>query len=218
MIFDKSTPFKTQTSAIYEIASGAKLLKGFALDYEEKLILDTSMLMRQSKPRHMMTPRGFKMSVAMTSCGNLGWTSSNRGYVYHSYDPETSLPWPKMPDSFVTLARESAGICGFPDFIPDSCLINLYSIGAKMALHQDKDEKDMESPIVSVSLGIPAIFMFGGNSRKDKVRRILLEHGDIVVWGGSSRLNFHGIMPIQENSHGILGRSRINLTFRKVER
>lgn len=162
--------------------------------------------------RHMITPGGFRMSVAMTNCGALGWVSDRSGYRYSPVDPETGLPWPPMPESFLRLASEAAASANFPAFVPEACLINRYAPGAKMSLHQDRDERDLSQPIVSVSLGLPAVFLFGGPSRKDPVQRIALEHGDVVVWGGPARLFYHGVMPLKEGARPY----RFNLTFRRA--
>jgi alkylated DNA repair protein (DNA oxidative demethylase) len=156
------------------------------------------------------------MSVAMTNCGDAGWVTDRTGYRYDGVDPNSGEKWPAMPLVFRELAGEAAAESGFADFSPDACLINRYAPGARMSLHQDRDEQDFEAPIVSVSLGIPAIFLFGGLKRSDKPRRFRLTHGDVVVWGGLSRLFFHGIAPLADAEHPILGRQRINLTFRKA--
>jgi alkylated DNA repair protein (DNA oxidative demethylase) len=164
----------------------------------------------------MITPGGHRMSVAMTNCGHLGWVTDRRGYRYDANDPEAQKPWPAMPPSFRELARQAAARAGFGAFSPDACLVNRYQPGAKMSLHQDKDELDFGAPIVSVSLGLPAIFLFGGLKRGDKPRRFRLEHGDVVVWGGAARLVYHGVAPLADGEHVLMGRQRINLTFRKV--
>jgi len=173
-------------------------------------------IVEQAPFRHMVTPGGHQMSVAMTNCGSLGWVTDRTGYRYDSIDPHSGKPWPAMPRSFRELAEQAAGHAGFGGFIPDACLINRYQPGARMSLHQDKDEEDFAAPIVSVSLGLPAIFLFGGLKRSDKPRRFRLEHGDIAVWGGPARLNFHGVAPLADGDHALLGRQRINLTFRKA--
>jgi alkylated DNA repair protein (DNA oxidative demethylase) len=164
----------------------------------------------------MVTPGGHQMSVAMTNCGSAGWVTDRSGYRYDSSDPENGKPWPAMPPSFCRLAAQAAAQADFGDFSPDACLINRYQPGAKMSLHQDKDENDFGAPIVSVSLGLPAIFLFGGLKRSDKPRRFPLRHGDVVVWGGPARLVFHGVTPLADGEHILLGRQRINLTFRKA--
>jgi alkylated DNA repair protein (DNA oxidative demethylase) len=164
----------------------------------------------------MVTPGGHQMSVAMTNCGNAGWVTDRSGYRYDNVDPESGKPWPEMPSAFRALAGQAAAQAGFEGFAPDACLINCYQVGARMSLHQDKDERDFENPIVSVSLGLSAIFLFGGLKRSDKPRRYRLEHGDIVVWGGPSRLFFHGVAPLADGEHNLLGHQRINLTFRKA--
>jgi len=166
--------------------------------------------------RHMITPGGFKMSVAMTNCGPLGWVTDRKGYRYTPTDPESGKPWPPMPAALQQLAQQAAAAAGFPEFKPDACLINRYAVGAKMSLHQDKDERDFAAPIVSVSLGLPAVFQFGGLDRRDPVSRIPLAHRDVVVWGGPARLAYHGVMPLKHGVHPELGPFRINLTFRKA--
>ena len=198
------------------MAEGAVLLRGFARPIESNLIAALRNIEAQAPFRHMVTPGGHEMSVAMTNCGDAGWVTDRRGYRYDTNDPEAGKPWPAMPPSFRELADQAAAKAGFAKFCPDACLINRYAPGAKMSLHQDKDEHDFGAPIVSVSLGLPATFLFGGLKRSDKPRRYRLEHGDIVVWGGPSRLNFHGVAPLADGEHALLGRQRVNLTFRKA--
>jgi alkylated DNA repair protein (DNA oxidative demethylase) len=198
------------------MAEGAVLLRGFVQPVETGLIADLREIAGQAPFRHMVTPGGHEMSVAMTNCGGFGWVTDRSGYRYDPGDPLTGKPWPAMPPSFCQLAGQAAAQAGFPEFSPDACLINRYQPGAKMSLHQDKDEDDFSAPIVSVSLGLSAIFLFGGLKRSDKPRRYRLEHGDIVVWGGPARLNFHGVAPLADGEHGLLGRQRINLTFRNA--
>jgi DNA oxidative demethylase len=199
-----------------EIAEGAVLLRGFARSFESELIADIGDIVARAPFRHMITPGGHQMSVAMTNCGRLGWVTDRRGYRYDANDPEAQKPWPAMPPSFRELAKQAAAHAGFGGFAPDACLVNRYQPGAKMSLHQDKDELDFGAPIVSVSLGLPAIFLFGGLKRGDKPRRFRLEHGDVVVWGGPARLVYHGVAPLADGEHALMGRQRINLTFRKV--
>jgi alkylated DNA repair protein (DNA oxidative demethylase) len=198
------------------IADGAMLLRGFARPIERELISDLRVILEEAPFRHMVTPGGHQMSVAMTNCGNAGWVTDRAGYRYDGVDPQSGKPWPEMPAVFRELAGRAAADAGFGGFSPDACLINRYQVGARMSLHQDKDERDFENPIVSVSLGLPAIFLFGGLKRADKPQRYRLEHGDIVVWGGPSRLFFHGVAPLADGEHALLGRQRINLTFRKA--
>jgi DNA oxidative demethylase len=198
------------------IAQGAVLLRGFAKSIERELISDLRVIAEQAPFRHMVTPGGYQMSVAMTNCGTAGWVTDRSGYRYDGIDPQSGKPWPEMPAAFRELAGRAAAEAGFGGFSPDACLINRYQVGARMSLHQDKDERDFENPIVSVSLGLPAIFLFGGMKRADKPQRYRLEHGDIVVWGGPSRLFFHGIAPLADGEHPLLGRQRINLTFRRA--
>ena len=198
------------------LAPGAMLLGGFARAFQAPLIEAVHAIVERAPFRHLVTPGGHRMSVAMTNCGAVGWVSDRTGYRYDAIDPGSGQPWPPMPDVFARLAREAAERAGFPDFRPEACLINRYEPGAKLSLHQDKDELDFAHPIVSVSLGLPATFLFGGMSRSDKTARYRLTHGDVVVWGGPSRLAYHGVMPLSDGEHPLLGRQRINLTFRKT--
>jgi alkylated DNA repair protein (DNA oxidative demethylase) len=198
------------------MADGAVLLRGFAKPIEHDLVAALQAITAQAPFRHMFTPGGHQMSVAMTNCGNAGWVSDRNGYRYDGVDPVSGQPWPAMPQVFLDLAERAAAEAGFGKFSPDACLINRYEPGARMSLHQDRDEQDFAAPIVSVSLGIPAIFLFGGLKRADKPRRFRLAHGDIVVWGGPSRLFFHGVAPLADGEHALIGRRRINLTFRKA--
>ena len=198
------------------MAEGAVLLRGFVGDSESELIAELRKIVAQAPFRRMVTPGGHQMSVAMTNCGNAGWVTDHTGYRYSPDDPETGKPWPAMPPLLRELADSAAERAGFTGFAPDVCLINRYVPGARMSLHQDKDELDFAAPIVSVSLGLPAIFLFGGLKRNDKPRRFHLEHGDIAVWGGPSRLFFHGVAPLADGEHPRMGRQRLNLTFRKI--
>jgi DNA oxidative demethylase len=198
------------------MAEGAVLLRGFARPIETELISDLRAIVAQAPFRHMVTPGGHRMSVAMTNCGRVGWITDHTGYRYDASDPEYAKPWPAMPESFRYLAARAAVKAGFEAFVPDACLVNRYEPGARMSLHQDKDELDLGAPIVSVSLGLPATFLFGGLQRGDKPRRFRLEHGDIAVWGGPVRLAFHGVAPLADGEHAVLGPQRINLTFRKT--
>jgi DNA oxidative demethylase len=198
------------------IAEGAVLLRGFARPNEDELITALREIAAQAPFRHMLTPGGHQMSVAMTNCGDAGWVTDRSGYRYDSADPQSGKPWPPMPPSFLSLAKQAALDAGFDNFATDACLINRYQPGARMSLHQDRDEGDFGAPIVSVSLGLPATFLFGGLKRSDKTQRYRLEHGDIAVWGGAARLAFHGVAPLADGEHAVLGRQRINLTFRKA--
>ncbi len=198
------------------LGPGAIILRGFAASEETELLSALQHVAARAPFRHMVTPGGFRMSVAMTNCGSLGWVTDRTGYRYAAADPESGLPWPPMPESFLRLATGAAARGGFNGYVPDVCLVNRYEPGAKLSLHQDKDEQDFTQPIVSVSLGIPAVFLFGGLSRADNTQRIRLEHGDVIVWGGPARLRYHGILPLKEGHHPLMGRRRINLTFRKA--
>jgi alkylated DNA repair protein (DNA oxidative demethylase) len=199
-----------------QMADGAVLLRGFARPIQRDLLRALDDIAGHAPFRHMATPGGHQMSVAMTNCGNLGWVTDRRGYRYDGNDPVSGRAWPAMPPVFRELAGQAAAQGGFAGFAPDACLINRYEPGARMSLHQDRDEADFSAPIVSVSLGLPAIFLFGGSKRADKPARYRLEHGDVVVWGGPSRLFFHGVAPLADGEHALLGRKRINLTFRKA--
>jgi DNA oxidative demethylase len=208
--------FSTQEPAFQTFASGLIYLRGFALRDEQCLLADLACVIAAAPLRTMMTPMGYPMSVATTSCGALGWVGDAQGYGYSTIDPQSQLPWPAMPERFMQLAQSAASMAGFNDFSPDACLVNQYQVRTKMGLHRDKDERDFTQPIVSVSLGIPARFQFGGNKRSDKPMQLVLNHGDVVVWGGASRMYYHGVMTIQPNQHPTLGSTRINLTFRKA--
>ncbi|MFM1887340.1 MAG: hypothetical protein RL026_2497 [Pseudomonadota bacterium] len=194
----------------------AWLLPGFALPLLPGLSGELAAVTAAAPWRHMRTPGGRSIAAAMTNCGAAGWVSDRQGYRYASTDPDTGLPWPPMPAAFRILARTAAALAGFPGFEPDACLINRYAPGAGMGLHQDRDEADLTHPIVSVSLGLPAVFLWGGVQRSQRARRVPLQHGDVVVWGGHSRLFFHGIAPVAAGVHPFTGTARINLTFRKA--
>jgi alkylated DNA repair protein (DNA oxidative demethylase) len=202
--------------SVEALCEGATILRGFAGASAQALFEDLQQLAAAVPFRHMITPGGYRMSVAMTNCGDAGWVSDEGGYRYDSVDPLSGVGWPPMPPLFQSLAVNAAAAAGFPDFHPDACLINRYEPGAKLSLHQDKDERDLAAPIVSVSLGLPAVFLFGGTRRSDRPRRIRLESGDIAVWGGPARLTYHGIAPLADGDHPLTGRCRINLTFRKA--
>lgn len=199
-----------------DIATGAVVLRGEALKMEAELLGALSDVIAVAPFRHMVTPGGFTMSVAITNCGRAGWVSDHAGYRYDTHNPDTGGPWPAMPDVFLLLARSAASLGGFNNFIPDACLINRYRPGARLSLHQDKNERDFTHPIVSVSLGLPATFQFGGLQRNDKLTKVALHHGDVVVWGGPSRLYYHGVLPLKAGDHPKLGSVRHNLTFRKA--
>lgn len=195
-------------------AAGIAILRGYALPFERELLEQVERVTRVAPFRHMITPGGQRMSVAMSNCGNAGWITDRSGYRYDALDPQSARPWPPMPAAFADIAREAATQAGFDAFDPDVCLINCYVPGARMSLHQDRDERDFGAPIVSVSLGLPATFLWGGLKRSDKPRRFPLSHGDVVVWGGPARLVFHGVAPLPDGCHALLGRRRINLTLR----
>jgi alkylated DNA repair protein (DNA oxidative demethylase) len=198
------------------LAAGAILLRSFAAPDAPVLLADLEAVLATAPFRHMVTPGGYRMSVATTNCGAAGWITDRSGYRYDSRDPASGKHWPPMPDSFQQLAERAAVQAGYPGFVPDACLINRYEPGSRLSLHQDRNERDYAQPIVSVSLGLPATFLFGGLRRTDRPRRLRLENGDAVVWGGPSRLFFHGIDTLAEGEHPLTGRCRINLTFRRA--
>jgi alkylated DNA repair protein (DNA oxidative demethylase) len=198
------------------IGPGAVLLRGFALAHEQPIFAALEKVVAAAPFRRMTTPGGFQMSVAMTNCGKAGWVTDRSGYRYDARDPESGRPWPAMPKAFLALAAGAAAEAGYAGFVPDACLVNRYEVGARLSLHQDRDEQDFSQPIVSVSLGLPATFQFGGPKRGDKTQRIPLAHGDIVVWGGPARLFHHGVLALKDGEHPRTGRTRINLTFRRA--
>lgn len=201
---------------VERLSEGAVILRGYVGDRAAALVAAVADIAAVAPFRNMMTPGGYRMSVAMTNCGRAGWVTDRRGYRYDPVDPRTGRKWPEMPALFRHLAGDAAAAGGFAGFEPDACLINRYEPGTKLSLHRDEDERDMTAPIVSVSLGLPAVFLFGGNRRSDRSRRILLQSGDIVVWGGPDRLVYHGIAPLAEGDDPLTGNRRINLTFRKA--
>jgi alkylated DNA repair protein (DNA oxidative demethylase) len=201
---------------IVPLAPGAMVLRGFAQPFGERLVAALGRVVERAPFRHMVTPGGHRMSVAMTNCGRAGWVTDRAGYRYDHRDPESGRRWPAMPDEFTALAVQAAARAGFDGFAPDACLVNRYEPGTRLSLHQDRNERDFEAPIVSVSLGLPAIFLFGGLERRDPARRVPVVHGDVAVWGGPARLAYHGVMPLDAGQHPVLGACRINLTFRKA--
>jgi alkylated DNA repair protein (DNA oxidative demethylase) len=203
-------------AARVELAPGAMLLRGFALAHETALAQAVAAVAEAAPFRQMRTPGGFTMSVAMTNCGRYGWVSSEQGYRYAERDPITDAAWPVMPAVVRDLAQTAAAAAGFAGFAPDACLVNRYEPGARLTLHQDKDEQSFAAPIVSVSLGVPATFLFGGLRRAERPARIVLEHGDVVVWGGPSRLRYHGVAPLKRAWHAFAGPTRCNLTVRRA--
>ena len=211
-LFDDLPPAPEMAQDI--VAPGAVLLRGVARPQDRELLTAIASVLAQAPLRHLQTPGGFTMSVAMSNCGALGWTSDRHGYRYCARDPLSRQPWPAMPDCFLELARQAAAQAGYAHFQPTACLINEYVPGAKLSWHQDKDELDLSAPIVSVSLGLPAVFLFGTPHRSDRPQRHRLVHGDVVVWGGPSRLAVHGVAALADGAHALLGRRRLNLTFR----
>jgi alkylated DNA repair protein (DNA oxidative demethylase) len=211
-LFDDDSPGRSNEW----LEEGALLLRGFAAAQAPTLVEEVERISRIAAFRHLVTPGGYTMSVAMTNCGRVGWVSDRTGYRYDPLDPATGAPWPAMPGAFFDLAVRAAAEAGFVNYDPDDCLINRYVAGAKLGLHQDRDEKDAWAPIVSVSLGLPAVFLWGGKRRSDPVRRLRLESGDVVVWGGPARFVYHGVAALKDGEHPLAGASRLNLTFRKV--
>lgn len=208
--------FDEASGAPLSLAEGAVLLPGRALQDERALFEAVEQVIAEAPLRHMQTPGGHRMSVAMTNCGKLGWVTDATGYRYAPLDPFSGKPWPAMPGVMRALAQEAASEAGFGGFDADACLINRYEPGARMSLHQDRNERDFGWPIVSISLGLPAVFQFGGLLRGDRPRRVPLVHGDIVVWGGPARLRFHGVLALKDGRHPLTGAARINLTFRRA--
>lgn len=215
-LFADSKQAQGQVPASEPLAPGATLLRGLAVPVAALLMQDLQDLLCRAPWRHMVTPGGFRMSVAMSNCGDLGWVSDRSGYRYDAVDPETRRHWPAMPASFLGLAGLAAERAGFAGFEPDACLVNRYEPGARLTLHQDRNERDFSQPIVSVSLGLPAVFLFGGPRRSDRTARVPLLHGDVVVWGGPARLHHHGVLAIKDAEHVLTGACRINLTFRRA--
>lgn len=198
------------------LGQGGVVLRGFARGEASALIAAVDEVAAAAPFRNMITPGGFRMSVAMTNCGNAGWITDRKGYRYTPVDPMTGHPWPPIPALFLRLAAAAADAAGYPGFEPDACLMNMYEAGTRLSLHRDENERDFTAPIVSVSLGLPAIFLFGGHQRSDRAQRVGLESGDVVVWGGPLRLAYHGVAPLAEGEHPLTGRRRINLTLRKA--
>ncbi|QPF71805.1 DNA oxidative demethylase AlkB [Roseateles sp. DAIF2] len=212
----QSELFAPEAGARQDLAPGAFLLPGYALDEAEGLLTAAEAVYAAAPPRRWLTPGGRRMAVAMSNCGELGWISDEHGYRYGALDPDSGHPWPAMDPRLRGLAGRAAAACGFADFRPDACLLNRYEPGTRLSLHQDKDELDYGQPIVSVSLGLPAIFLFGGLRRADACLRLALRHGDVLVWGGPARLRYHGVAPLAAGAHERLGALRLNLTFRKA--
>ena len=203
-------------TSVESLTEGATVLHGFAAAEADNLVATLATLTEAAPFRHMVTPGGFTMSVAMTNCGDAGWVSDRHGYRYDRRDPESGQPWPAMPAAFLDLAERAAAAGGFTGFTPNSCLINRYAPKTRLSLHQDKDEGDFSEPIVSVSLGLSAVFLFGGLRRSERPRRIRLKSGDVVVWGGPARMTYHGVAPLADGVDPLTGACRINLTFRKA--
>jgi alkylated DNA repair protein (DNA oxidative demethylase) len=215
-VYDDLFDWPSREREKFALASDAVVLRRFASDVEEELLAALNAVVALAPFRNMVTPGGYTMSVAMTNCGAAGWVTDLTGYRYTSQDPLSGNPWPPLPAIFLSLATQAAAAAGFESLSPDACLINRYAPGAKLSLHQDKNEIDLTAPIVSVSLGLPAKFLFGGLRRNDRVTRMELRHGDVVVWGRSARLAYHGVDILKDGDHPVTGRCRFNLTFRKA--
>ena len=198
------------------LGAGAFLMRGFAVACDARLVSDLRRVLEEAPCRHMVTPGGFRMTVAMSNCGALGWVSDEAGYRYDGVDPGSARRWPPLPASFLELAQRAADRAGYCDFVADACLISRYEPGARLTLHQDRDERELDWPIVSVSLGLPAVFLLGGTKRSVKAARIPVAHGDVVIWGGPSRLRYHGVLSLADGSHPLTGRYRFNLSLRRA--
>jgi len=203
-------------SNLEPLSEAAVVLRGFAREKAAELVAAVDRITADAPFRNMVTPGGFRMSVGMTNCGRAGWVTDRKGYRYEPRDPITGNPWPPIPGVFRRLAESAALAGGYPGFAPDACLMNLYQPGTRLSLHRDENERDLTAPIVSASLGLPAIFLFGGNRRNDRTRRVALDSGDVVVWGGADRLVYHGVAPLADGYDPLTGSRRINLTFRKA--
>ena len=215
-LFDDDGAAPAPAGAVTHLGARAVVLRGAALSHLPAVWPALQAVVAQAGFRHMATPGGRAMQVALTNCGALGWVSDARGYRYSAQDPATGQPWPALPAPFLALAQSAAAQAGFDGFAPDACLINRYTPGTRLSLHQDRDERDFGQPIVSVSLGLPAVFLWGGLQRADRPQRVPLFHGDVVVWGGADRLRFHGVAPVPEGTHPLTGAARINFTFRRA--
>jgi|SRR5579863_632481 len=213
---DLRAPCAPDAAAPVALGAGTVLLRSWARAFEYELWAALQESLARSPFRFMTTPGGYRMSVAMSNCGALGWVSGRSGYRYSARDPLSGRPWPPMPPVFRELAVQAAQGAGFAAFAPDACLINRYVPGARLSLHQDKDEKDLSSPIVSVSLGLPAMFLLGGSARLERPQRVPLLHGDVLVFGGPGRLRFHGVRALEAGEHFLMGGCRVNLSFRKA--
>ena len=217
-LFDHGPGLDASADARIELAEDAYLLPGFALADAPALMEAIRGVAARSDFRHLVTPGGHRMSVAMTNCGSVGWTTNEHGYLYAPNDPASGEPWPSIPPIFDALGQRATELAGFAPLRANACVVNRYEPGSRLTLHQDKDEQDLSQPIVSVSLGLPAVFLLGGFERSAPSARRRLEHGDVVVWGGASRLRFHGVLPIEAGSHPLTGPYRYNLTFRAARR
>lgn len=198
------------------LAAGALVLRHFASARESELLMLVQRIAAAAPFRRMQTPGGHRMSVAMTNCGRAGWVTDLSGYRYQAVDPETRQPWPHLPEALRALAGEAAAAAGYAAFEPDACLINRYEPGTRLSLHQDRNERSLSAPVVSISLGLPAVFLFGGEERRQRPQRVRLASGDVVVWGGPSRLAFHGVAPLEDGWHPAAGPYRFNLTLRQA--
>jgi len=201
-------------AAAIAIAPEVLLLKHHAIT--APLVAAIERISREAPFRRLHTPGGGQMSVAMTNCGTVGWHSDTRGYRYLDRDPESGRPWPPMPPAFLSLASHAAAMAGFPGFEPDCCLVNRYAIGSQMGAHRDYDELDMRHAIVSVSIGLPAVFVWYGARRKGPAIPVLVEDGDVVVFGGAARAGYHGVRRLAARPEAACDAVRYNLTFRRA--
>ena len=206
--------FSQTTTETQEILSDMYILRSFTS--LASLIDEVKSVVQRAPLRYMQTPGGKKLNISMTNCGEYGWISESSGYRYTKHDPTSGQKWPNMPESFQLLAMQAARKCDFNGFKPNACLINHYKLGRNLTAHQDKNEPDLSQPIVSVSLGMSARFQIYGDSRNNKPLEIELYDGDVMVWGRSARLIYHGVKTNHSIPHPILGTHRINLTFRSV--
>jgi len=195
-----------------EIFPGAVLMRSLALPQDNEFFTAAEAIIAARPLHHTTTPSGLPMGVMVTDCGD-SRAFANR---WDTANPERMRLWPPMPPLLRDFAIRCAVRSGFPQFRPDACHINRYQAGTKLGLHQDRHECDWTQPIVSLSFGLECIFLLGGLQRTDKPRRILLEHGDVIVWGGPSRMRFHGVQPLKPGHHPLTGPYRYNLTFRKI--
>jgi len=195
-----------------EIFPGATLMRGLAQAQDGEFLEAMQGVLSAAPLHHATTPTGLPMGVMVSDCG----TPEAFRRRWDPANPAVRQMWPPMPRALLDFSLRCAVRAGFPLFRPDTCHVNRYQAGTKLGLHQDRHECDMSQPIVSVSFGLECVFLLGGLERTDSPKRILLEHGDVIVWGGPSRMRFHGVQPLKPGHHPLTGPYRYNLTFRKV--